>query len=392
MFILSVDPRCRVDPSYFFSRAAFLTTLWVLFLGLYVIDYKWEVLPFIGEQPGARESGHYVIYPVTLLVLTAMVFLWPSQICRNRYKASVVSSVCRCILAPLYTVDFCDNIVGDVLTSLAKPLQDLPAAVCYLTSAHPQTDEAVERFILKGDTCPDFSHNLILPLIAGLPYLFRAMQCVRRWVDTREMRHLYNLGKYCASLLVVVVTYAGLQTGTVVATSLFATVYAGAWDLMFDWGLSRDELVSSAGAEVEKRLSNRKSTRGPEVVATATAHAIKPERVEKPARHFPRRVYWACGLVDILARFSWVITLMPIKIITHNITYRVLLVMAISSVEIVRRSVWAILRTEYEQIANGGGFRALLWVPSKLNQGDKHRAPRRSTRALAKTPLLEGGS
>lgn len=390
MFILSVDPRCRVDPRYFFSRAAFLTTLWALFFGLYVIDYKWEILPFIGEKSGSRTSMHYVIYPVTLLVLAAMVFLWPSQICRNRYKSSVVSSVCRCMLAPMYAVDFCDNIVGDVLTSLAKPLQDLPAAVCYLTSAHPQTEEAVQRFIQMGDTCPDFVHQLFLPLIACLPYLFRAMQCVRRWYDTHEMRHLYNLGKYCASLLVVVVTNAGLQTGTVVATSLFATVYAGAWDLMFDWGLSRDELVGSAAKEEPGRRAARKPSRGPEMVATATTRSIKPERVERPARHFPRGVYWACSLADIIARFSWVITLMPIKIITDNITYRVLLVMVISSVEILRRSVWAILRVEYEQIGNGGGFRALLWVPSKLNQADKRA--RRSTRVPSKTPLLEGGS
>ena len=33
MFILNVDPRCRVTPEFFFARAATLTTLWILIFG-----------------------------------------------------------------------------------------------------------------------------------------------------------------------------------------------------------------------------------------------------------------------------------------------------------------------------------------------------------------------
>lgn len=33
MFILNVDPRCRITPEYFFARAATLTTLWILIFG-----------------------------------------------------------------------------------------------------------------------------------------------------------------------------------------------------------------------------------------------------------------------------------------------------------------------------------------------------------------------
>ena len=36
--------------------------------------------------------------------------------------------------------------------------------------------------------------------------------------------------------------------------------------------------------------------------------------------------------------------------------------------EIFRRTFWAILRIEYEQVANASGYRALLWVPMKVGQ------------------------
>ena len=33
LFILNVDPRCRVTPEFFFARAATLTTIWILIFG-----------------------------------------------------------------------------------------------------------------------------------------------------------------------------------------------------------------------------------------------------------------------------------------------------------------------------------------------------------------------
>eukprot|EP00971_Amphidinium_carterae_P193346 3836763-Amphidinium_carterae.1 len=92
------------------------------------------------------------------------------------------------MLAPFFVVSFADNLVGDVLTSLVKPLQegphltseagseegidnlhiaavlgtivvvvvavaaigDVPSMMCYLASSHPQTHINVEIFIDRG--------------------------------------------------------------------------------------------------------------------------------------------------------------------------------------------------------------------------------------------------
>jgi len=61
MFILNVDPRCRVTPEWFFARAATLTTLWILIFGMYVVDYKWKILPTVWAEEGynKRASFHF---------------------------------------------------------------------------------------------------------------------------------------------------------------------------------------------------------------------------------------------------------------------------------------------------------------------------------------------
>ncbi|CAK9114048.1 unnamed protein product [Durusdinium trenchii] len=348
MFILNVDPRCRVTPEFFFARAATLTTLWILIFGMYVVDYKWKILPTVWAREGynKRASFHFVLYPVLLLLLTIVGSLAPSTICRQRYKLAVLRSVKRTALAPLFAVDFADNMVGDVMTSIAKPLEDVPAAVCYLLSHHPQEEELVERFVTSGDTCSDTTHRWVVPLLAGMPFFFRAGQCVRRYRDTKECRHLWNLGKYLCSLLVVIVSRMD-NTAMLVSVSTVATVYAFLWDVGLDWGLGARELMPGNSAEARNvdgespKLSQKNGLR---------------------QRHFPRKVYWLCSLVDLVARSTWVFTLMPTSLVTGNIVIRVILVSVMSSVEIVRRSMWAVLRIEYEQLSNASGFRALLWV------------------------------
>merc|ERR1740129_876218 len=371
LFILNIDPRCRVTPNWFFTRAALLTTLEILLFGTYVVDYKWAIGPRIWASYGLnmRSSAHFVLYPVALIIITISSLLYPSRLCIGRYKWSIVYSIGRTAAAPFYHVSFFDNIIGDALTSLAKPLQDVPAAVCYLASSHPQTEESVARFAEKGDLCPGNVHLVALPVIAGLPYWFRAFQCLSRWLETRretpEPKHLWNFGKYCASLLVVVISAVpGMPLSVVVIFSIAATTYASVWDIQCDWGLRTQDLVSSRlvkifGCDKAGDPGIKKVVRWLHFQRTVVV-----EKGERPRRHFKKRVYVIASLLDIAARCSWVLTLVPITIIAENIALKCAFVTLISSLEVVRRSAWAVLRMEHEQIANASGFRALLWTPS----------------------------
>jgi len=394
VFILNLDPRSFVTPQYFFSRAAGLTTVWILIFGMYIVDYKWKVLPTIWSDTGynERSSVHFLMYPVVLLLITVAGFLVPSRTCRTRYKLSVLRSMIRVMQAPCHQVDFADNLVGDILTSLAKPLQDIPAAVCYLWSEHPQPVELVERFIDKGNTCSHFTHHVVMPLIAGFPYFLRALQCARRYKDTRETRHLWNLGKYIASLLVVILSAWGTFSNTTIfIVSLVATIYAFGWDVAFDWGLGRQTLSDVADSSKERSAAVPSVELNREDITMSPKHGrVKPaRRSDRAERHFSTLTYRLCSLLDLTARSTWVLTLLPVNIITANIAGRVFLVAFISSMEIIRRSMWAVLRIEYEQEANAGGFRALLWVPSKLNEQWPDATSRKNSLSAGKKPLLD---
>eukprot|EP00913_Durusdinium_trenchii_P014561 g13660.t1 len=173
-------------------------------------------------------------------------------ICTMR-EVQILRGVGRTCLAPFYAVNFGDNMVGDVLTSLARPLRDVPAAMCYLGSHHPQLQSAMEQFVKSGNTCPAWEHEIISPLIAALPFWFRLWQCARRFWDTG---------------------------------------------------------------------------------------------------HFSARVYCIAVVGDILLRCTWILTLMPITVLGEDVVFREILHVFMTVAEIFRRSFWAILRIEYEQVAN----------------------------------------
>eukprot|EP00435_Cladocopium_sp_Y103_P025991 s1599_g6.t1 len=260
--------------------------------------------------------------------------------------------------------------------------QDVPAAFCYLSSHHPQLRSSMERFVNSGNTCPAWEHLIVSPLIAALPFWFRLLQCARRFYDTGQKRHLLNLGKYASSLMVVVVSSPGWPIWAVVLVSAIATVYAAWWDVCMDWGLTYTELcflTRSAGGG-SRYASPMHSPGGPGLPTSPAqsfhsvtfrsqpgGHASR-QSVGQYNRHFSARIYCLAVLGDILLRCTWVITLMPITLLGKGVVWREILHVFMTVAEIFRRSFWAILRIEYEQVANASGYRALLWVPMKVGQ------------------------
>merc|ERR1711953_493490 len=71
--------------------------------------------------------------------------------------------------------------------------------------------------------------------------------------------------------------------------------------------------------------------------------------------------------MGVSARMTWVLTLMPITLLSDNIIQRAVIQHSVIVVEIARRSMWSILRIEHEQVANSSGYRALLWVPEEIS-------------------------
>eukprot|EP00812_Abedinium_dasypus_P012516 NODE_602_length_1452_cov_282.954188.p1 GENE.NODE_602_length_1452_cov_282.954188~~NODE_602_length_1452_cov_282.954188.p1 ORF type:complete len:379 (+),score=92.49 NODE_602_length_1452_cov_282.954188:50-1138(+) len=278
--------------------------------------------------------------------------------------------------------------IGDVLTSLAKPLQDAVEAGCYLTIVHP-----VMLTADRDRVCPDgWVNTYVMPGVVGLPYLMRLLQCARRYYDAREPKHLLNLGKYFTCLVVIAVgamqkPATTRSTIALVVASTVATLYAAAWDILMDWGADLQQLQLGKAEPVEceslatggskngvstdsiVRTLSKQLSEAPKLKTALFGRAQRPDLESK--RLFSVGVFRACSVLDIITRSTWVLTLLPIHALTSDLILRDIFRTLILTVEIFRRTMWAVLRLEYEQVANAGGFRALLWVPKKVNEGIK---------------------
>mmetsp|Transcript_57075 Transcript_57075/g.160153 ORF Transcript_57075/g.160153 Transcript_57075/m.160153 type:complete len:723 (+) Transcript_57075:43-2211(+) len=406
MFLLGIDPRCQVSSSFFFKRAALLTSLWMLTLICYVLDYKFLLLPIgkYGEGPGVpRGSWHFFLYPLTTLIVTLLVELGPSRIFRYSYRWGIIKSLGRFVSSPWFFVVFADNLVGDIVTSLSRPLQDVAIASCYMGAHHPQTQEDLEYFASHQSHCGNWERIWFRPLITGGPLMLRALQCLRRFRDTRDIAHVQNCCKYCTAMCVILASRWGAGKWIVVGVSIAATVYASVWDVFKDWGLGPFELrriyrTSRGDCLAPRPVVDQESgaRQMPFLVSpTATAVAVSPRAWTRQTsvdlrssaqqkRLFSASFYTCAIFFDMFARSTWAMNYLPITVISKDLNDQVTLFFYLVVVEITRRTLWVIIRLEWEQVSNASGFRALLWVPVRIQ--DSYRKPAASTASGVASP------
>jgi len=288
---------------------------------------------------------HYVLYPAALCMMSLWVLIWPSRPCDAVTWMSLLSTVGRTICAPRFVIPYGDNFMGGALTGLTKPLQDVQASFCHFASHHPQTNASIARFLHHSDLCSPMEHTWLMPILAALPLILRALQCARRYWDSRnEVRHIVNLSKYLAGLLVVITSVRQPSTAAVLLVSVVSTYFSASWDVFMDFGFSPSDL--GWGSDTAVRLDA-----GFDGDAAATRASV--------AR------CWAAVFSNLVARHTWVLALLPITLLSEDIAVREGFKTALSAVEIARRAMWAVLRLKHEHLAKGGN-KALFSVPSKL--------------------------
>eukprot|EP01069_Polyplicarium_translucidae_P002501 Polyplicarium_translucidae@DN2047_c0_g1_i2.p1 len=315
-FILSIDPKCRVASTHMFTACALQSLVLVVGFGCYVADFKFLVF---------GDHERYWVHLVLQIFAQLLLLLWPSETFRYRYRraaALLVLETFTCgVLFPV-EVTLVANVCGDILTSLAKPLGDLQYSVCFFVTGldHPQPAKCS-------------ADSWTVPMLAGFPYWIRLVQCYSRYLSSRKgskqeaRRHILNVGKYAASLAVLLLTAISWNMGSVsvYVTRLFwvfayivATVYSFIWDVYIDWGLLPD--VDNFVRVPEKCM-------------------------------YPVWLYHAVGVFNLAGRMTWAMTLMPIALLGN------------ASLEICRRSAWLAIRLENEHLTNSSRYRAMLWVP-----------------------------
>ncbi|KAL1841452.1 hypothetical protein VTJ49DRAFT_7067 [Mycothermus thermophilus] len=309
-FIFEFDARHVLDwrqlaefPSFFF--ALFGVFIWLNFskVGSY-----WEDL--------------YLYYPVLLVGISIVILFLPLPILHHRARRWFVHSHFRLLLSGLYPVEFRDFFLGDIWCSLTYATCNIELFFCLYANSWNNPEQC------------NSSHSRLLGFFSALPPIWRALQCIRRYYDTRNwFPHLANCGKYTMTIITAVWLSLYRIGDSHTNLSLFITfatinaVYCSVWDIFMDFALLQPNAR-------KKFLRNITALR-------------------------PVWIYYAIMVIDPILRFSWVFY----AIFTHNTQHSTLVTFFVAMAEVVRRGLWTIFRVENEHCGNVANYKAARDTP-----------------------------
>ena len=285
------------------------------------------------------------VFPLLLFLYSTLRSVLPWR--RRRTFWMVVS---RTPWAPYKDVTFRDGFIGDILTSTVRPLQDIAFTTFYILSglqgwwtASYSIDEAagpVERSWVV--------HTVILPACVVSPLWWRFLQNLRQSYDNKaRWPYLGNALKY---FLAAEVALFGLFEPDAKRNVLWiccfvcATLYQVWWDVFQDWALLEKSDDGSGGYRLRStRLYSRKS------------------------------VYYDIFAANFMLRFCWTMTLIPRRYLSqsgmlrdaYSSDFQTFVGPALAKAEIIRRSLWGLIRVEWEAIKTST-------EQSKSTSGDDH--------------------
>ncbi|KAH8423548.1 SPX and EXS domain-containing protein [Aspergillus melleus] len=306
VFVFEYDTRHALD----WRQLSELPCFFMFILGLFM----W--LNFLSV------NAMYVYWPVVLVAVTVIVLFLPARVLYHRSRKWWAYSNWRLALAGFYPVEFRDFFLGDMYCSQTYAMGNISLFFCLYA-----------KHWTNASQC-NSSHSRLLGFFTTIPSILRALQCIRRYADTKNVfPHLLNFGKYMFGVLY----YATLSMYRIdkitrfeapfITFALLNAVYTSVWDLAMDWSLgnpyAKHPLLRDA-------LAFRKAW-----------------------------VYYAAMAIDVIVRFNWIFY----AIFAGDIQHSAVLSFAVSFSEICRRGVWTIFRVENEHCTNVLLFRASRDVP-----------------------------
>ncbi|KAH8591511.1 signal transduction protein-like protein Syg1 [Bisporella sp. PMI_857] len=281
-FVFEFDTRHNLD----WRELSEFPSFFILLLGLFV----W--LNF--SRYGAPEM--YIYYPVILIFITALIIFLPARTIFHRSRSWFVYS---------------HNI-----------------ELFFCLYAH---------FWSNPPRC-NSSHSRLLGFFSTLPGIWRALQCIRRYYDTRNIfPHLVNCGKYGMTIMfgVTLSLYRIQRSNSMLALfTTFATInsiYCIIWDLFMDWSLLQPD--------AKKRF-------------------LRDVRGYKNPKW-----YYLAMILDPILRFNWILY----SIYTHDLQHSTIASFMVAFSEVTRRGMWTIFRVENEHCSNVARFKASRDVPLPYN-------------------------
>jgi len=332
-------------------------------------------------QPGGLNPR---VLPLIFLSVLFIRAAFPPK-ARRRFWGTIKYTIC----APFYAVFFRDAFIGDVFTSLVRPIQDLVYCLFYYSvsvwamfSSTSSLDEAGD--ILKNSWV---LHNFALPACAVLPLWWKFLQTLRQAKDSgQHWPHLGNALKYLTAALVIFYAMAhpeGRRGKVWIAAFLGAMVYQIWWDVWMDWELL--EVVPRGSSSLQPMPSEEtrlcscltlSSIPGSSYLLIPLHQYIFRPLVSswhcvwaflagnkialRSKRLYARDAfYWRVLAYNVCFRFIWMLSFIPAyhfsfksgtEVPTLSIDFRTYVGAFISVAELIRRCLWCVIKLELETI------------------------------------------
>ncbi|WFD06813.1 protein-ER retention protein [Malassezia vespertilionis] len=327
-----------------------------------------------------------------VIALCGLIALWViSGPFRGIQKASI--RILRRLLSPSIqqTIQFSDVIAADILTSFAKVLGDVWLSFVILVCL-------CDGIIVGERVLWSQQSSMAIPILSSVPYLIRLRQCISEYRTSaplgrqpKSKRPLYNALKYASAFPVIWLSawqqnahdvlaknnarhtfmsmrLDGLFPSLWLVSVLFNTLFSFWWDITNDWGL--DLLLPSSFSkslqafyphwptlhrrfEPQNTLPQDKSALDEQeegIVRPVHARRQSILRVPEKPLPLPMSVYYVFIIVDLLLRFTW-----SLKLSSHlqYLAEWQCGLLLLEALELIRRSVWVILRVEWEIVRRG---------------------------------------
>ncbi|KAL4368287.1 hypothetical protein GQ457_05G000410 [Hibiscus cannabinus] len=179
--------------------------------------------------------------PVILYIAFALVLVFPFDIFYLSSRYFFLRTLWR-IALPLQPISFPDFFLADILTSMAKVFSDLERSVCRMVHSQVATIAWFEADSVCG------SHAVAIPVVLVIPYIWRLMQCLRQYKDTKEKTSLFNALKYSTAVPVIFLSalkyhvlpdrWTYVYRPLWLFSSFVNSLYSFYWDVTRDWDLS----------------------------------------------------------------------------------------------------------------------------------------------------------
>ena len=307
----------RVQPSLASWHAALV--LLCVVLTAHLVHFVASEIPGVTWRP-------WLTCNLALHAVLAVLGTMPAPVFQPESRFSLLRTLWESVIAPAAPVTFWHVIVADYLTSIAKALSDLQLSACIssaiLAERAPQRGSYTPTLVLweaHYTACIDTYWNA---LMLALPFWWRLMQCLKVYSVTREQKNLWNALKYSTAFPLVWAGYMRRHRPSprhdrlFVLAAIVQSSYCFFWDVQMDWGLLRRNPRARFGWSLRNEL------------------LIAPSPI----------MYLTLCIFNFALRFVWALTLFGVASSPGGGMF------FLEAVEILRRTVWAIFRIEWEYI------------------------------------------